>query len=193
MNKEFFIGLMSGRRMSMRGLAQRMGMQHSQLSLTLNGQRKMTLDEAAQLSQIFGVPLHQIVTNTGVSVRPFSGRRTKVIGFVGKDGMLAMNPTDVIERAETPEDLPDDAVAAQFRTAESALDFCDGWVAFFRQTDGIDPDAIGRLAFVKIKGDGHAISTIRRGYQPGAYNLSGFVNRQNVHLESASPVLVIRP
>jgi transcriptional regulator with XRE-family HTH domain len=193
MNKDYFIGLMNSRRMSMRGLAQRMGMQHSQLSLTLNGQRKLQLEEAAQLSQIFGVPLHQIAVNTGINVRPTSGRRTQVIGFVGKDGAVVLNPPEMIERAEAPEDLPDDTVAVQFRTAESPLSWCDGWVAFFRRTEGIDPEAIGRTSFVKIRDGEHAIATVTRGYQPGTYNLSGIMSRQNVPLEHASPVLVVRP
>lgn len=193
MNKDYFLSLMSSRRMSMRGLAQRMGMQHSQLSLTLNGQRKLQLEEAAQLSQIFGVPLHQIAVNTGINVRPTTGRRTQVIGFVGKDGAVVLNPPEVIERAEAPEDLPDDTVAVQFRTAESPLSWCDGWVAFFRRTDGIDPEAIGRTSFVKIRDGEHTIATVTRGYQPGTYNLSGIMSRQNVPLECASPVLVVRP
>lgn len=193
MNKDYFLTLMSGRRMSMRGLAQRMGMQHSQLSLTLNGQRKMQLEEAALLSQIFGVPLNQIVANTGITVRPTSGRRTPVIGFVGTDGAAVMNGPDVIERTEAPDDLPDDAVAVQCRTAGSALEWADGWVVFFRKSAAIDPESIGRLSFVKIKDGPHAVATIKRGYQPGTYNLSGIMSRQNVPLECASPVLVVRP
>src|SRR5690554_1103748 len=90
-NKSYFLSLMDARRLSMRGLAQRMGMQHSQLSLTFNGQRKLSLDEAAQLSQIFGVPLSDIVMNSGVSVRPTAGRRVNVIGFVRNDGVVTMN------------------------------------------------------------------------------------------------------
>lgn len=193
MNKDYFLNLMAGRRMSMRGLAQRMGMQHSQLSLTLNGQRKMQLEEAAQLSQIFGVPLHQIVINTGIAVRPTSGRRTPVIGFVGTDGSVTMNGPDVIERTEAPDDLPDEAVAVQCRTAGSSLEWADGWVAFFRKAHAIDPEAIGRLSFVKIKDGPYALATVKRGYQPGTYNLSGIMSRQNVPLECAAPVLVVRP
>lgn len=194
-NKDYFMNLMASRRLSMRALAQRMGMQHSQLSLTLSNQRKMTIEEAAKLSQIFGVPLHQIVLNTGVEVRPASGRRTSVIGFVGKEGTVTLNQPETIERADAPDDLPDDAVAVQFRTAESPLDWSDGWLAFFRKVngDGVEPDAIGRLAFCKMRGGPSTIATVKRGYQPGTYNLTGFMQRQNVPLEYATPILVMRP
>lgn len=192
-NKDYFLNLMHARRMSMRALASRMGMQHSQLSLTFSGQRKMTLEEAAEISQIFGVPLHQVVANTGIGVRPASGRRVPVIGFVGPDGAVNMNTPDVIERADAPDDLPDDAVAVQFRTAESPLEWADGWVVFVRRTDRVEPDSIGRLAFCKIQGGPHVIGTVRRGYSPGTYNLTGMTARQNIVLESASPVLVVRP
>lgn len=193
MNKQFFLDMMAARRLSMRGLAQRMGLQHTQLSLTFSGQRKMQLEEAAQLSQIFGVPLNLIATNAGVSVRPTSGRRVYVIGFVGKDGAITLNPPDVSERTEAPDDMPDDAVAVQCRTAGTPLDFCDGWVAFFRRSSTVDAEAIGRMSYVKIKDGPCGLATVKRGYQPGTFNLLGIMARQNVVLEHASPVLIIRP
>lgn len=193
MNKTYFLDLMAARRLSMRGLAQRMGMKHSQLSLTFSGDRKMQLEEAAQLSQMLGVPLHQVVTNAGVAVRPAVGRRVPVIGFIGQDGTATMHGPEVFERTEAPEDMPDDTAAVQCRTTGTPLDFCDGWVAFFRKSEGFDPEAIGRLSFVRIKDGPQGLGTIRRGYQPGTYNLTGIMSRQNVTLEQASPVIILRP
>lgn len=193
MNKNYFLDLMASRRLSMRGLAQRMGMGHSQLSLMFNGERNMKLEEAAQLSQILGVPLHQIVTNAGVSARPVLGRRVPVVGFVGKDGVVTMNPPDVYERTESPEELPEDTTAVQCRTAGTPLEWADGWVAFFRKAGGVDPEAIGRMSFVKIKDGPYGLATIKRGYQPGTFNLTGIMSRQNVALECASPVIILRP
>lgn len=77
---------MADKKMSLRSLAAKMGMSHSQLSLTFSGSRRMTLDEAAQLSQIFSVPLHTIVENAGVTVKGVGARRVNVIGAVNGDG-----------------------------------------------------------------------------------------------------------
>lgn len=193
LNKQYFMKLMADRRMSMRGLAQKMGMLHSQLSLTFSGQRKLQLDEAAKLSQIFGVPFHQIAANAGVEVRPTSGRRVSVIGFVGADGLVSMNQPGVIERTDAPDDLPDDTVAIQCRTADTPLSWMDGWVLFFRSQSGIDAGAItGRFCIAQIKGGPVVIATAKRGYRDGTYNLSGPHARQDAVLEWASPLLVGR-
>jgi len=98
LNRRYFDSLMAGKKLSLRALAQKMGMTHSQLSLTFNGARKLQLDEAAQLSSIFGEPLHRIVENAGVSVRPSSGRRISVAGVVRGYGTVEMHDDSVTER-----------------------------------------------------------------------------------------------
>ncbi|AFN39077.1 transcriptional regulator [Burkholderia phage BcepMigl] len=190
--KQYFLNLMESRKLSMRGLAQKMEMQHSQLSLTLSGQRKMQLEEAAQLSQIFGVPLAEIAVAAGVDIRPTSGKRVNVIGFVGKDGCVTMHGKDTVERADAPPNLPDSAVAIQFRTSDSPLSWCDGWVVFYVPTETISPDAAGRFSLCKIKDGPAVIATPKRGYRDGTFNLSGPFARENAPLEWSTPLLVGR-
>lgn len=191
-NKQYFLNLMQGRRLSMRGLAQKMNMQHSQLSLTLNDQRKMQLEEAAQLSQIFGVPLHEIALNAGIDVRPTTGRRVNVIGFVGREGVVTMNPPDTIERTDAPDGLPEGCVAIQFRTAETPLSWMDGWVVFCHPNGGVSPESYGRFSICQIKDGPAVVATIKRGYREGTFNLSGPYTRENVPLEWAAPLLASR-
>lgn len=191
-NKPYFLDLMQGRRLSLRGLAKKMNMQHSQLSLTLSGQRKMTLDEAAQLSQIFGVPIHEIVGNTGVVVRPVSGRRVSVMGFVGRDGIVTVNPPETIERTDAPANMPDDCVAIQCRTADTPLSWMDGFVMFSKKPDGLAPDATGRFSLVKIQNGPVVAATVKRGYREGTYNLSGPHQSENELLDWATPFVLAR-
>jgi transcriptional regulator with XRE-family HTH domain len=190
--KKYFLDLMEGRKLSLRGLAQKMDMQHSQLSLTLSGQRKMQLDEAAKLSQIFGRPLAEIAVAAGVEVRPTSGKRVDVIGFVGKDGTLTINPKELIERADAPPNLPDGSVAIQFRTNESPLEWMDGWVAFGQQGDAVSPESYGRFSMCKIKDGPIVVATPKRGYREGTFNLSGPYPRENAPLDWACPLLICR-
>ncbi|AAQ54947.1 cI-like putative transcriptional regulator [Burkholderia phage Bcep22] len=190
--KQYFLNLMESRKLSMRGLAQKMDMQHSQLSLTLSGQRKMQLEEAAQLSQIFGVPLAEIAVAAGVDIRPTSGKRVNVIGFVGKDGSVTLHGKDVVERADAPPNLPDGCVAIQFRTADSPLAWQDGWVAFLHPNGDVTPESFGRFSLCKIKDGPTVVATPKRGYRDGTFNLSGPYSRENVPLESATPLLVCR-
>ncbi|ULR75079.1 repressor [Burkholderia phage JC1] len=192
-NKDYFDELLKGRRMSLRALATKMGMSHSQLSLTFGDKRKMQLDEAAQISQIFGVPFNEVAANAGVNVRPSSGRRISVIGHVGAGGTLNLNDTiGTVERAEAPDDLPDDAVAIQCRTADTPLSWMDGWVMFCSKPNGLSQNVLGRFCAAKLRDGPAVIATLKRGYREGTFNLSGPFTRDSCELEWATPLLVAR-
>jgi len=191
-NRRYFDALMADKGWSLRRTATEMGMKHSQLSLTFNGGRKLQLDEAASLSKLFGVPLHEVAENAGVMVRPNSGKRVSVIGALRGDGTVDIYGKEVVERASAPGDLPDDAVAVQARTAGSQLDWMDGSVFFCRQARGVDPTAMGRLCLAKVKDGPAVVATLRRGYQEGTVNLCGPYARESVVVEWASPVILTR-
>ncbi|MGL4297306.1 MAG: hypothetical protein ACRCTG_16470 [Aestuariivirga sp.] len=191
-NRRYFESLMQGKDLSLRALASRMGLGHSQLSLTFSGLRKLQLDEAAQLSSIFGEPLHRIVEAAGVQVRSFHNHMVSVVGAMQGDGTVALHPQGVLERTHAPELVPEDGVAIQARTAGSALEWMDGWVFFCEKPGRVDPASLGRLAFCQIKGGPAVVASVRRGYQEGSYNLRGLYTADSVRLESAAPVLITR-
>ncbi len=191
-NRRYFESLMAEKKMSLRSLAQRMGLGHSQLSLTFSGARKLQLDEAAHLSQIFGEPLHRIVENAGVTVRASNGKRISVIGAVGGDGIVTMHDVGVIERTAAPEDMPDDVAAVQARTSGTPLDWMDGFVFIFREPNRFDPSSLGRFCLVQVKEGPTAIAAVRRGYQENSFNLVGPYARESAPLEWATPVLATR-
>lgn len=180
---------MQSKDLSLRSLAKSMGMSHSQLSLTFSGVRKMQLDEAAQLSMIFGEPLHRIVENAGVSVKSFNRHRVSVVGAMQGDGTVLMHGDGVMERTHAPEPIPEGGVAIQCRTSGSALDWMDSWIFFCPQPKGVDSAILGRFSFCQIKGGPAVLASVRRGYQEGTFNLRGPYNADSVRLESAAPVL----
>lgn len=191
-NRRYFESLMASKKLSLRALAAKMGMGHSQLSLTFSGARKLQLDEAAMLSQILGAPLHVIVENAGVTVRREAGKRVSVIGAVQGDGTISLHKKGVIERVNAPDEVADDAFAVQARTAGTPLDWLDGAVFFARQHDGVDPAILGRFSIAKIK-NGHAVlAMVKRGYQENTFNLVGPFNQESATLEWATPVLMTR-
>jgi hypothetical protein len=191
-NRRYFDSLMADRKLSLRGLGKAMDMSHSQLSLVFSGVRKLQLDEAVKLSNIFGEPLHRIVENAGVTVRPVSGKRVPVVGAMRGDGTVEEYGPDVVERTSAPDDLPDNAIAIQCRTAGTPLDWLDGAVFFCRAHNGVDPALLGRLCYVQIKGGPQVVAAVKRGYREGTYNLSGPATRESVILEFATPVLFTR-
>lgn len=191
-DRRYFESLMQGKDLSLRALASRMGLAHSQLSLTFSGLRKMQIQEAAELATIFGEPLHRIVEAAGVTVPSHHNHRVAVIGAMQGDGTVALNQAGVIERTHAPEQVPADGVAIQARTAGSAMDWLDGWVFFCEKPGRVDPAALGRFAFVQIKGGPAVMASVRRGYQAGTFNLMGPYNADSVRLESAALVVMTR-
>ncbi len=191
-NKRYFDSLLQAKELSLRGLAQRMGMSHSQLSLTFSGDRKMQLDEAAQLASIFGEPLYRIIENVGVSVRGTAVHRVDVVGAVQGDGTVLIHPAGTIERTNAPEDVPDNGIAIQCRTAGSELDWLDGAVFFCAAPDGVSNAILGRFSYCQIKGGPAVVAMVKRGYKESTVNLSGPFAGESVKLEWASPILWTR-
>ncbi|HLV16014.1 MAG TPA: helix-turn-helix transcriptional regulator [Pseudomonas sp.] len=192
-DRRFFDTLMAGKKLSMRALAARMGKTHSQLSLMFSGQRRMQLDEAVQLSEILGAPLHRIAEAAGVGMVRANGRRVEVIGAMNGRGVVELYPAGVIERVTSPDaSLPEDLIAVQARTADTPNAWMDGWVVFCMRSTEIEPDAVGRFCLARIKGGDTVLATVRRGYREGTYNLSGPVSADSVRLEWATPVLLAR-
>lgn len=192
-NRRYFDNLMRDAGLSLRGLAARMGMAHSQLSLTFSGDRKMQLDEAVQLSSIFGQPLAKIIEAMGVPVAMAGDVRVPVIGSVLGDGTVQAGAADAPERTLAPGGMPDDTVAVQCRTAGSPLDWADGFVLFCRDAGGrLDPEVGGRFALVQIASGPLVVASVRRGYRDGTYNLRGFYQADSVRLEWGTPVIWTR-
>lgn len=192
-DRRFFETLMSAKKLSLRALASKMDRTHSQLSLILSGQRRMQLDEAVQLSELLGAPLHRIAEAAGVGRARASGKRIEVVGAMGSGGVVDLYPAGVMERTVSPDGgLPDNTIAVQARTADTPLSWMDGWVCFCQRTEQVEPDAIGRFCLAKIEGGPAVLATVRRGYRENSYNLTGPYTKDSERLEWAAPVLLTR-
>ena len=192
-NRRYFDSLMLDKDLSLRALAQRMGMSHSQLSLTFAGHRKLQLDEAAQLASIFSEPIERIIEAIGVPVRMGGSVRISVIGALTGDGTVTLNPPGVIERTGAPEGIPENGIAVQCRTGGTPLDWMDGWVFFCRDHNShVDPSTYGRFSFCQVKDGPAVMASIKRGYREQTYNLTGPYSLQNAVLEWATPVIWTR-
>lgn len=192
-DRRFFETLMASKKLSMRALAAKMDKTHSQLSLIFSGQRRMQLDEANQLSEILGVPLHRVAEAAGVARAKANGRRVEVVGAMNAKGVVDPYPAGVIERTAIPDaSMPSDTIAVQARTADTPASWLDGFVFFCVRTSEIEPDAVGRFCLAKIDGSDMVLATVRRGYREGTYNLQGPYTAESVRLEWATLILLTR-
>jgi hypothetical protein len=53
-------------------------------------------------------------------------------------------------------------------------------------------DMLGRFCWAKITGGPEVLAVIRRGYTPGAFNLSGPFTMESQRLDWVRPVLITR-
>ncbi|QBQ72165.1 putative lambda repressor-like DNA-binding protein [Serratia phage Parlo] len=190
-NKRFFDDLMSDKRLSLRSIAKRMDMLPSQLSLTLNGKRRMQIAEAVKLSQILGAPLAELMIAAGIEEAKQERRRVTVIGHINGEGQIIPAANGSVDRVMLPDGLPDECVALQYRTADTQISFTDGWLMFSLREKQDPNEVIGCFCRAKIVDGPEVVGTVRRGYESGTFNVSiGLYSHQSIRLEWAAKILI---
>lgn len=190
-NDKFFRDLIQDRGLTIQSVAKKLGMpQHTSLSLTLSGRRKMQLSEAVALSQILSVPLADIVTNAGYPLSKNS-KGVPVIGILRGDGTV--EPTkDNLTRAMLPEGLPPHVVAVQARTSDTALSWMDRFVFFADAQEKPAAASVGRFCVAASKSK-MQIGVLRPGYSAGTYAITGPHRREEMaRIEWIRPILLTR-
>lgn len=188
-DKQFFKNLMEEQQVSLRQVAAKMGLGHSQLSLTFSDKRRMQLDEAAQLAKIFGMPLARVAEAAGISLSKSS--TIPLLGIMAGDGTVELLQKP--ERTPAPDGLPEGIIAIQARSADSSNAWLDGWNFFCQEPKDVARGIEGRFCYVQITDGPRALATVRRGYNLGTYNLSGPYSAESVSLDWAALVLKARP
>lgn len=189
--KSFFLDLLRDKRMSLRTLAKRMDILPSQLSLTFSGVRRMQIAEAVKIAQVLGAPINEVMVNAGIEEARTDRRRCKVVGFLNGDCEVDAPADGVIDKTLMPEGLSSECEAIQARTVGTPMAWADGWVFF--STEKQDPDDLeGRFVRAKIKDGPEVLATIRRGYEPGTFNLSGPRNLVSQRIDWAKAIVLTR-
>lgn len=189
-DKLWFEDRIRARRTSQRQLAKLMGMDASAMSLMLNGKRRMSAKEAADVAGLLGVPVDEVLRHAGAPVAVDKRGSVPVVGYVGQDGAIefgrAMGPRTAI----APSDCADGCQALRVQNG-GAL---DGWLLFYHPMDGVSLEAVGRLCVVRTAEGEDLLRVVSRGYEPGFFVLGRLLggDREHVRLQSAAPVLWVR-
>lgn len=186
--------------LSQRQLAKRMRLDPSSVSLMLRGKRHMKVQEAALIAELLGLPLMDVMAKAGISSAEAKSATSGMIPVVGhvteKSVAVIVGNHAQAPLVPAPPDAGGGTVALRYQTALTQLDAVDGWVIYFRPIEGVPAEAVGRLCVVREVGADHPrVGFVRRGYEPGEYSLLPYLGAEPeaVRLESASPVLWIRP
>ncbi len=191
-DKKYFTDALTDKGLSMRVAATKLGMKHhSQLSLTMSGDRRMQLDEAIGLARLLGKSLDEVIAKAGYPDVLKRGKRVSVVGVLRGNGKIEDVPANT-ERTTAPDGLPEGVVAIQARTLESPLQWMDRWVFFCGHKAPAVEDVIGQFCYLKVSRGGLVMGTLRHGYERGTFGISGPYTAEAAKIDWAMPVLMTR-
>lgn len=192
MNTEWFRQLMASKKLSQRALAKMLQLDAAAVSLMLRGQRRMTNQEAHEISVILGVPITEVLRQAGIDVID-DVRKVNVTGHIDAASVVTLFPRRTYDKVIGPADCPAGTYALQMRAPTTPA---DGWMLFVSPSED-DPRAhLGRLCCVALDNGEHVVAFVQRGYRSGTFNLmhsDGRVLRTDATVAWASLVLWIKP
>ncbi|MER9628401.1 helix-turn-helix transcriptional regulator [Mesorhizobium sp. M0296] len=202
-DKVWFIDKLAETGKSVRGLARHLGVDASAVSRMLSGQRKMKMEEANEIARFLDASIADVLTHSGVSItldeRPASILLAATIDERGIMQRLADPkplPQAVIDRAHASITVHGNSriVGAQIRALSGPMSVMDDAVVLFRDTESIDPAAIGALSICRARSGEQFLAKIERARKTGeASVISATGEPMEVSLEAATPVLAMIP
>lgn len=193
-DERWFKAQLADRGMSIRELGRKMSMDHSALVLTFKGRRQMKFQEAAQMASLLGVGVSQVLEHAGMPVE--GARQVPIVGYIDGAGEAHLDWDAQGERTSAPPELPENAVAVQYRTGLSALEHLDGWISFCcPPREGVRPEHLNRMCLVGLRNGVSMIRYLRRGYKKDRYNLEsmvGLVSITDADVAWSTPILWMR-
>lgn len=195
MDTRWFKQRLDDRQLSQRGLARLIGCDAASVNRLVHGQRPLRFDEAEKLAPLLGVPVQEVIQRAGVDLGDAAGAMTHLVGYIDGAGEAHIDWRNREVAIDTLPDLPRSAVAVQYRTAMTSLDAIDGWTLYVEPPNGKVDHSLGRLSLVNLESEMTVVGFLRRGYQPGTYNVTNFIPPQleNINVRWATPVLLLRP
>lgn len=206
MNARYFLNLLELHGMSQADLAKHLKLkQRASVNHLLSGLRKLQVEEAVEIARLFSVPLEDVLNNAGI---PTSGLIQKdslpISGSVEGRSLVHFGPVSGSKKAPPPNwSSGKNLGVLRYQTVGTPLESLNGGLIYFRQSETISPDDVGRLAIISERqtSKDHAPeaflgvmkrSTSGKYGQFDIYSAGGELIKEACSVESASPVLLIK-
>lgn len=190
-NRHWFREQLASRNMSQRFFAEFLKIDPSAVSYMLSGRRKVTLEEAKKIADLFGVNTTEVMRQAGVLVTDDS-RPLPLRGFTSNGQIEWLEGEQ--KTVHGPFDAGRKDYVIQNRTGMGPS---DGWL-YFVDGERMDP-ALGleRLCVLKLGSGEEILGIVKKGYSEGVYNvLLGPDLKKTLHeqtVEYVSPIKWIKP
>ena len=192
MDTGWFRDLLVTKKMSQRALAKLLGLDPAAVSLMFRGKRRMTLQEAAEISELLGVALSDVMRRAGISV----SEDVSLLNIAYRtDSSSKVHKLTEDEQANfyAPTGCPFGSYAIQVRDPSDIRDH----TIYVVGGDPIESfDRNSMMAHVQTD-DGHSyLGYLCKDYKPGRYRLLSHDNRlvlDGISGVAIRPVLWINP
>lgn len=201
-DKNWFVQKLEENHRSVRGLARHMDIDPSAVSRMFSGERRMQMEEAAEIAQFLGVHVKEVLQHAGMAI-DLDGLPTRVIlamsidekGYLHKLTDPRPLPQAVIDRAQAAiAGANSKVIAAQVRAASGPLAMMDDAVILFNATEIVEPSAIGALSICRKKDGSQVFVKVIRARKTGEATLQCAASKTiEATLLTATPVLAIIP
>lgn len=193
-NKAWFEARREEVQISLRQLATKIGMDVAALSRTFDGKRTLTAEEAGRIAHYLKVPVEAVLANAGVDVRGIQSGAIGIRGWVAPDGRVTFGPVRGPGAVVGPSGVQDGTVALRVQGG-----VWNGCVLFYREGQGVTPEAVGKLCVLAIKEERGELRVgwLIPGYEAGRWEILPLDRTDEprgdaVVVEMASPVMWIK-
>ena len=183
------------KRMTSMQLAAKLGLNPSAVSrmLAWEPSRRMQMPEAAQIAELFGVPLVEVMERAGIplsELSPSASGMLTVTGVITADGTVSEVAKEAKRLVPAPPAAAEDVRALQFETAMTAQEPWDGWVLYYTPSETVRDDTVGRLCVAQTDGGELLVRFVRRARARRELDLVDMCgeNRETRSLVAAAPV-----
>lgn len=190
--------------LSLRQLAKNIDLDPSSLHRTLNGTRKMQLEEAKHIANFLRAPVGEVMRHAGVAV-DLDGLPTRIMltSIIREGGEVERIkdpkplPQAIIEKAQAAISRVGNGqiIAAQIHASKGPLAIWDDAVVLFRPTESVDPAAVGTLSIIRDRDSmKQGMAKLLRARKTGEATIqSANGDVKEMALDTATPVIAIIP
>jgi hypothetical protein len=202
-DSEWFKDRIRDKKKSTRGLARHLDIDPASASRMINGQRKMSMEEAQKIAIFLGLPINEVMRHTGIQMDG-DGQPSKIV-------LAAMiNETGELERLPEPRPLPQSVIekatlalgigynqrvlAAQIRAAKGPLNLWDDAVILFTVADTVEPLSVNALSIVRLRDGKQYLAKIDKARKTGEAQITTAAGKmEDAYLETATPIIALIP
>lgn len=162
-DRKWFDDRLVDKGLSMRGLANRIGMSPSSLMRRLEGKYDFEVAEINAIATLLGVSATEAARRADMALSPDKTKQLRVTGRVNEANEVEQGVPVDYRFAERPTEYPDNGVALFYPIMN--------WVLYYQPTKKLEPDAVGRFAVIGMSDGTVRCGVLSKSIEKGRWNV----------------------